>query len=394
MTRLVLAVLVGLTACGSVNKLKAGQGSACATDGDCVSGACSDGVCCDRACGGTCESCVAADTGGTDGTCAAVKAGTDAASECPASDPDTCGANGTGCNGNAGAPACNVYPAEASCGTHCDASGVVAMTCDGAGSCRPSGTPTACGYFACDAQGDACTTSCATASDCAADGACAGGTCIKKLRVALETGVNSCLLATGQVIPQVQAALVARGHAVTIVSGADLATAAQIAAYDVIVLDDPGNSCDNRDWAMFDGVIAPYITGGGGIVATGWVLFNGPDPNLATVLPGSGSSYLTGTQQLTPTGSHPISAGLHPFDGAPSYTPYGGTVNPGATVFLVNGASSIGYAWTHGSGRAVYLGPIYMGYFPTYMNQALSDGTEPDALEMLLRAIEWAGQAR
>ena len=47
-------------------------GEACSDRAACTSGACSDGLCCSRACDGTCESCLAAETGMADGTCAFV----------------------------------------------------------------------------------------------------------------------------------------------------------------------------------------------------------------------------------------------------------------------------------------------------------------------------------
>jgi hypothetical protein len=46
------------------------QGQACGGPGACVAGlSCADGFCCDGPCSGTCESCAAADTGGSNGVC-------------------------------------------------------------------------------------------------------------------------------------------------------------------------------------------------------------------------------------------------------------------------------------------------------------------------------------
>lgn len=54
------------------------NGDKCALGTECMSGACSDGVCCSSACGGgvktDCQSCVAAESGGVDGTCAPIAA--------------------------------------------------------------------------------------------------------------------------------------------------------------------------------------------------------------------------------------------------------------------------------------------------------------------------------
>ena len=46
------------------------NGQACAAGSECSSGNCADKVCCDLACTGTCRSCVMAQTGKPDGTCA------------------------------------------------------------------------------------------------------------------------------------------------------------------------------------------------------------------------------------------------------------------------------------------------------------------------------------
>jgi len=61
---------------------------ACALNGECQSGFCTDGLCCNAACGGFCQACTAAKTGGTNGTCADVTPGTDPDDECP--DAATC----------------------------------------------------------------------------------------------------------------------------------------------------------------------------------------------------------------------------------------------------------------------------------------------------------------
>ncbi|HNN92584.1 MAG TPA: hypothetical protein PKI03_09960 [Pseudomonadota bacterium] len=54
------------------------NGTACSAGAECLSGSCVDGVCCDTACGGgvatDCQSCLAAQTGGTNGTCGTITA--------------------------------------------------------------------------------------------------------------------------------------------------------------------------------------------------------------------------------------------------------------------------------------------------------------------------------
>jgi hypothetical protein len=71
------------------------DGEVCVGDGDCFNGHCpaDDLICCDMTCGGVCESCDAAKTGGTDGMCDFVSAASDPDLECPgAMDCDGAGA--------------------------------------------------------------------------------------------------------------------------------------------------------------------------------------------------------------------------------------------------------------------------------------------------------------
>lgn len=58
------------------------DGYACIADSECASGNCVDGVCCNTSCGGNCEACVSAFTGGSDGICAFISLGSDPDNEC------------------------------------------------------------------------------------------------------------------------------------------------------------------------------------------------------------------------------------------------------------------------------------------------------------------------
>lgn len=59
-----------------------GLGQSCFSNAQCASSFCVDGVCCDSSCGGSCQACVTAKTGGPNGTCANIPAGTDPDNEC------------------------------------------------------------------------------------------------------------------------------------------------------------------------------------------------------------------------------------------------------------------------------------------------------------------------
>ncbi len=80
------------SSCDEAGVCKAKDGQPCTGGSECVSGSCpaQDGVCCDAPCDGTCESCSAADTGGDEGQCEYITAGTDPHNECTP---------GTFCNG-------------------------------------------------------------------------------------------------------------------------------------------------------------------------------------------------------------------------------------------------------------------------------------------------------
>jgi len=61
-----------------------GNGTLCTSGAECGSGHCADGVCCTGPCVEQCNACVASSTGGDDGICGFIRAGTDPDSECPA----------------------------------------------------------------------------------------------------------------------------------------------------------------------------------------------------------------------------------------------------------------------------------------------------------------------
>lgn len=82
---------------------KKADGQPCAAKGECLSDWCADGVCCGDACAATCVACTAAKTGGADGVCAPVTAGTDPDSECQ----DGVCAGFAACIGDLGAPCPN-----------------------------------------------------------------------------------------------------------------------------------------------------------------------------------------------------------------------------------------------------------------------------------------------
>jgi hypothetical protein len=139
-------------------------GQICNGGGDCSSGNCVDGVCCDAACGGLCEACTAAKTGGTDGVCGFVTATTDPDTECTGADV---------CNG-AGACQCSdgiLNGLE----TALDCGGGVCPTCGNGDTCN-LGTDCGSGNCAdgvcCDAACGGLCQACTAAKTGGSDGVC------------------------------------------------------------------------------------------------------------------------------------------------------------------------------------------------------------------------------
>jgi len=159
------------------------EGTACTGDDECVSSFCVDSVCCNRVCDATCEACSASATGGVDGVCGAVTVDTDPDTECIATGPTTCGADGTGCNGDGANPGCNLYDNTTVCSAATCTGGILTTLgwCDGAGMCG-AGAPIPCAPYTCNAAGTACGTTCVSHTDCSASSYCDGaGACAPKL---------------------------------------------------------------------------------------------------------------------------------------------------------------------------------------------------------------------
>lgn len=141
--------------------------------------------------------------------------------------------------------------------------------------------------------------------------------------------MGTCQSSEGNVFDAASALLEARGHTVEYVDGTSLDTPEEIEQYDVVVFGAGELDCD-WDWYVFDGQVQSYVSGGGGAA-------------------------------------------------------------DGATVLITEGANECGAAWEIGSGRSVYLGPVYLGNWDYYENEPLLDGSLPNAELLFLRAVEWAG---
>lgn len=163
-----------LTSCELFELQKNGQ--ACLGANECTSGFCVDGVCCDNECAGLCMACTALLKGqGTDGSCEAIKAGTDPADECEQLGSGACQTLGT-CDGNG---ACATQG-----GLQCQAASCLDGTnqanpwlCDTLGECKEQGSSSCLPYLCAN---NACLKTCTSANDCETGGACILTACVPK----------------------------------------------------------------------------------------------------------------------------------------------------------------------------------------------------------------------
>lgn len=217
------------------------------------------------------------------------------------------------------------------------------------------------------------------------------------LEVAIEAGAGADVRLPGNSISTLVPLLLARGHAATVVSGADIDTLDELRAFDVVVLADAQSSGGDQDYYLFDPIIDDYVAAGGGLVASGWHLSTGAQAavNLVALSPmAAGSGYLAGPLALAPVAGHPISGTLGSFVADDFVATGTGSVKAGATAILRTGATPVGAAWTVGLGRSVFLGAEYLETYDVYANESLLDGTQPNAIGFYLNSIEWAAGAR
>lgn len=144
------------------------DGQGCSADPECEHGHCSGGVCCDVDCAGDCESCSAADTGGANGTCAAVMDGQDPKNACPTLACKTGSCSGGVCGNKANGTSCGSGPT-------CVGDDLKPQDVCQAGTC--SAPPnTDCQEYSCNSSSnpDSCFNVCTSQSACAVMNYCVG----------------------------------------------------------------------------------------------------------------------------------------------------------------------------------------------------------------------------
>lgn len=160
------------------------QGDTCTADSQCASGSCADGTCCESACNGTCQACSSAKTGVTDGICAPVLTNTDPDAECTDEGASSCGVNGTGCNGNAVNPGCNLYPYGTTVlNTNCASPyhSELKAYCDGNGQVL-GGEVVHCGTNTCNKNTGLCNTGCTQDAECEPGNFCKNAACVPPMQ--------------------------------------------------------------------------------------------------------------------------------------------------------------------------------------------------------------------
>ncbi len=184
----------------------------------------------------------------------------------------------------------------------------------------------------------------------------------------------------------------------SLVAGADIDEVSELAEYSVVVSGATGMSGDH-DHATFDDALLEWLRSGGGYVGTGWLVygvFRGAgagspmDTAMAVMCSGDYGFVMSGEVHIVDN-SHPITQGVSDFS-VYAYGEYArGGIWPDATLLgdytAGSGRSSIACK-TVGSGRSVYLGPIYMATFSGYENEPYF--TDENSVRLLKQALEWA----
>lgn len=181
------------------------------------------------------------------------------------------------------------------------------------------------------------------------------------------------------------------------VEAGDLTTAADLAAFDVIVT---GGVSELRDADGLGALLRDYVESGGGLVIVGDAPSrSGASTSLpaATDLDAVSPIYLSSARENAPGDiqildtDHPITAGLTTV--SPNYytagTRRGAVGKPGAVVLgRSSGIDTVAYRYVGAGGRSVYLAPVYEADYTT--SSPLRSGA-PD--QLLEQAVAWAAES-
>jgi MYXO-CTERM domain-containing protein len=193
----------------------------------------------------------------------------------------------------------------------------------------------------------------------------------------------------------------------TIVPATGLDSAAELAAYDVVILGDSGFNNNDHSVAMGNALTAAVQNNGLGVVSVGWFLYStlaqdAIDLSMDPVVPIDESmganDFCSSPVTLNFMGNHPVTAGLGAsLTLATSFYVEHSPLGPDAVGGTILGTSSAASCTTPtrnsvvvgtlGGGRLVYLGPLYLGNVGQYNNGDLRSGNADRLLE---QAVNWA----
>lgn len=190
----------------------------------------------------------------------------------------------------------------------------------------------------------------------------------------------------------------------TLVSAGQIDEASELANYDVVIFGGTGYA--DADWtAPMAAAVRAWVLEGHCAIATGWFNFDirgdeqPEDNDLEAIIPfrniPSVNEFQTpGTIDILV--DHPVTAGLSDFSTGAAFTEVDrqGTESDDTVLAAMVNASndlSIGVKEAIGSGRSVYLGPIYMADPNSYYTEPLRYG---DSDKLLEQAVAWCGNAQ
>jgi hypothetical protein len=184
----------------------------------------------------------------------------------------------------------------------------------------------------------------------------------------------------------------------SIVQGADINSLDKLSNYTVVISGSDGHPLQT-DFASYQDALLEWIQNGGGFVGCGFIVYGarselGPNSRMDTVLAVRTTTYNDVVSDSVVTildTTHAITRGVHDFPIHAFGEVAMGGVWPGAAILGTYAAAPdrASIAAKHlGSGRSVYLGPIYYGDFASYANEPYFD--DADAMLLLKQALEWA----
>ena len=184
-----------------------------------------------------------------------------------------------------------------------------------------------------------------------------------------------------------------------VISPSDADTAIELAAYDVVILGDSGNS-DNGYSAQMLAAIRAWMDSGAGVVTVGWYVYGANsyagqtfiDADYITPInlaAGAGYDFQSDGIFHLDTNTHPITNGITDFPINGCCLEYDTALDSGAFNLGSPGSNPSGYALAYQeiNGRSVYLGNLYLASTGYSQEPYTRTGIQDRLLE---QAVFWA----